>query len=394
MNLTKINVVSHSRFKKNYIIMCILSFLQGLVFYAPIATLYRTSRGLSIEEIFITETVLLITIMLFEIPFGYFSDKYGYKNTLVLSSIILLVSKIIFFYARSIEVFLLQAVLSGIAMSGFSGCNEAFIFESIDKNNTEKAFGIYNAVGTISFLGASIIASILTARSIDTTVFVTIIPFIIGVIVTFLLDDININKNRKTLKLSLIITDMKKIKNIFLFILATTLITEVSHSIEAFLNQLQYIRCNIDLKYFGIINAMSQIACLSSGIVYKITKKCGQRRTLFMLFVSMSISIGILIFSTYWLITIMCVIVIQTSTAMSIPIIIDIENKSIDNNRATMLSIYSMASSIIASIINIFIGKYADVSVKKSLIFSCALISIACVILLIYYKIEDESKSR
>ena len=255
-------------------------------------------------------------------------------------------------------------------------------------------FGIYNAVGTASFLVASLVSSILTSISMDTTVFITIIPFAIGVIVTFLLDDINIDENKDKLKLSVILIDMKKIKRIFLFILATTLIMEVSHAIEAFLNQLQYIRSNIDLKYFGIINVLGQLACLTSGIVYKVTKKYGQRKTLFMLFILIIINIVILIFTTYWLVTIMGIIVIQASTAMAIPIMIDIENKSIDKNRATMLSIYSMASSIIASIINIFIGKYADISVEKSLVFSCILISIACVILLIYYKIDDKSKTR
>lgn len=391
-NIIKKNIERFSGVKKNYVIMCILSLLQGLVFYAPIATVYRTSRGISVAEIFLTETVLLITMMLFEVPFGYFSDKYGYKKTLILASIILFISKVVFFNAYSLEIFIVQAIISGVAMSGFSGCNEAFIFESIDSENTEKAFGIYNAVGTASFLVASIVSSMLTSISMDTTVFITIIPFAIGIVATFLLDDININENKDKLKLSIILTDIKKIKRIFLFILATTLIMEVSHSIEAFLNQLQYIRSNIDLKYFGIINALVQIACLTSGIVYKITKKYGQRKTLFMLFIIIIINIVGLIFTTYWLVTIMCIMVIQASTSMSIPIIIDIENKSIDKNRATMLSIYSMASSIIASIINIFIGKYADISVEKSLGFSCVLISVACVILLIYYKIEDKSK--
>lgn len=313
---------------------------------------------------------------------------------MIVSSIILFISKVVFFSAYSIEMFIVQAILSGISMSGFSGCTEAFIFESTDNENTEKVFGIYNAVGTASFLVASLVSSILTSISMDTTVFITIIPFAIGVIVTFLLDDINIDENKDKLKLSVILIDMKKIKRIFLFILATTLIMEVSHAIEAFLNQLQYIRSNIDLKYFGIINVLGQLACLTSGIVYKVTKKYGQRKTLFMLFILIIINIVILIFTTYWLVTIMGIIVIQSSTAMAIPIMIDIENKSIDKNRATMLSIYSMASSIIASIINIFIGKYADISVEKSLVFSCILISIACVILLIYYKIDDKSKTR
>lgn len=394
MNIIKKYIDRFKELKKNYVIMCTLAALQGLVFYAPISTLYRTSRGISVAEIFLTETVLLITMILFEIPFGYFSDKYGYKKTLIVSSIILFISKVVFFSAYSIEMFIVQAILSGISMSGFSGCTEAFIFESTDNENTEKVFGIYNAVGTASFLVASFVSSILTSISMDTTVFITIIPFAIGVIVTFLLDDINIDENKDKLKLSVILIDMKKIKRIFLFILATTLIMEVSHAIEAFLNQLQYIRSNIDLKYFGIINVLGQLACLTSGIVYKVTKKYGQRKTLFMLFILIIINIVILIFTTYWLVTIMGIIVIQASTAMAIPIMIDIENKSIDKNRATMLSIYSMASSIIASIINIFIGKYADISVEKSLVFSCILISIACVILLIYYKIDDKSKTR
>ena len=278
MNIIKKNIDKFKELKKNYVIMCILAALQGLVFYAPISTLYRTSRGISVAEIFLTETVLLITMILFEIPFGYFSDKYGYKKTLIVSSIILFISKVVFFSAYSIEMFIVQAILSGISMSGFSGCTEAFIFESTDNENTEKVFGIYNAVGTASFLVASLVSSILTSISMDTTVFITIIPFAIGVIVTFLLDDINIDENKDKLKLSVILIDMKKIKRIFLFILATTLIMEVSHAIEAFLNQLQYIRSNIDLKYFGIINVLGQLACLTSGIVYKVTKKYGQRK--------------------------------------------------------------------------------------------------------------------
>lgn len=80
MNIIKKNIDKFKELKKNYVIMCILAALQGLVFYAPISTLYRTSRGISVAEIFLTETVLLITMILFEIPFGYFSDKYGYKK--------------------------------------------------------------------------------------------------------------------------------------------------------------------------------------------------------------------------------------------------------------------------------------------------------------------------
>jgi len=41
---------------------------------------------------------------------------------------------------------------------------------------------------------------------------------------------------------------------------------------------------------------------------------------------------------------------IEDSTAIIIPIKIDLQNKYITKNRATMLSVYSMFSSVIASI--------------------------------------------
>lgn len=38
--------------KKNLKLMYMISFLQGLVFYAPISLLYRKERGLSISQFF------------------------------------------------------------------------------------------------------------------------------------------------------------------------------------------------------------------------------------------------------------------------------------------------------------------------------------------------------
>lgn len=382
--------ISNKKNNRNYFIMCILALLQGFVFYGPIATLYRQSRGITVQQIFITETILLITIILFEIPFGYFTDKYGYKVTLIISSFMLFISKVIFYQSYSFKIFLVQAIVSGIAFSGFSGCNEAFIYESIDKNKSEKAFGIYSAIGTVGFLLASVISSILSSFSLDIPVLATIFPFGIAFLLCFFVKDIKVSNSDEKLKLFVLIKDLSKIKMIFIFILMTTLITEVSHSIEAFLNQLQYIRSNIDLKYFGVINAACQLACLSSGIVYKFTKKFGQFKTLLVLIFIIFVNISILIFNKNWILSILCIMLIESSTAMIIPITIDIQNKSISNNRATMLSVYSMFSSIIASIINIFIGKYADISVSYSFIFCWSIILISFLTLILYNKLDNK----
>lgn len=62
--------------------MYVIIFLQGLVFYAPVATLYRQDRGLSISEIFLIESVSWILMIILEVPWGWFSDRFGYKKNI------------------------------------------------------------------------------------------------------------------------------------------------------------------------------------------------------------------------------------------------------------------------------------------------------------------------
>ena len=96
--------------------MYIIVFLQGFVFYGPIATIYRQNRGLSMSSIFLIESISWVLMIIFEIPWGWFSDKFGYKKTLVISNFLFFISKIIFYKAYSFEMFFLERVLLSLSM--------------------------------------------------------------------------------------------------------------------------------------------------------------------------------------------------------------------------------------------------------------------------------------
>lgn len=102
----------------NIHLLNIIIFLQGFVFYAPIATIYRENRGISILQIFLIESIYMIGIIFLEIPWGVFADKFGYKKTLVLANFIFLMSKVIFFKANSFYMFLFERLLLAVAISG------------------------------------------------------------------------------------------------------------------------------------------------------------------------------------------------------------------------------------------------------------------------------------
>lgn len=54
--------------KKNLYVMYAMVLLQGMVFYGPIATLYRQAQGVTVFEITIIESVSLALGILLEIP--------------------------------------------------------------------------------------------------------------------------------------------------------------------------------------------------------------------------------------------------------------------------------------------------------------------------------------
>ena len=87
--------------KKNIYLMYLIIFLQSLVFYGSIATLYRQKRGLSMTEIFIIESAYFIIVIILEVPWGKLADKIGYKKIVVIANFIYFLSKIVFYNSGS-----------------------------------------------------------------------------------------------------------------------------------------------------------------------------------------------------------------------------------------------------------------------------------------------------
>ena len=57
--------------KRNIYLMYAIAFLQGMVFYGPVATLYRQAQGVSVFQITLIESISLILCILF------FSQSYS-----------------------------------------------------------------------------------------------------------------------------------------------------------------------------------------------------------------------------------------------------------------------------------------------------------------------------
>ncbi len=376
--------------KRNIYLMNLIVFLQGFVFYGPIATVFRENRGISIYQIFLIESISMVLIMLFEIPWGIFADKFGYKKTLVISNFIFFISKIVFFKANSFWIFLFERILLSISISGLSGCDTALIYSSLDESeNSEKVFGRYVWFSNIGFLLGSIISTYIINISIDLTAYYTIFPYGIAFLVSLFLKNINNEVTKKENVKNKFKYSLKHVaahKYIIIFLVGISLVKEVVQSITVFLNQQQYIKSGIDIRYFGVLLVAIQFMKLISVKSYKLSNMIGQIKSINMLTITVFISSSILIIISNAILSFLCVSVISIGMAIMEPMIIDIKNRSISSgNRATILSIYSMIESITSSIINPIIGFVSNSALENGLI-TCSLISLAAIILIRYFR--------
>lgn len=106
-------------------------FLNGLVFFAPIALLVRTQAGVSEHIFFLLQALLSGVIFLGEIPTGFITDKIGYRKSLILAQILLLTARSLLlgaFLSHSVWLFVAEAVVEGIAACFTSGTGSAYLY--------------------------------------------------------------------------------------------------------------------------------------------------------------------------------------------------------------------------------------------------------------------------
>ena len=111
--------------------------MNGLVFFAPVALLVRTQAGVSEHVFFLLQALLSGVIFLGEIPTGFITDKIGYRKSLILAQVLLLGARSLLlaaFVSRSLVLFVVEAVVEGIAACFTSGTGSAYLYALYGEN--------------------------------------------------------------------------------------------------------------------------------------------------------------------------------------------------------------------------------------------------------------------
>lgn len=372
---------------KNIKILWIIIFLQSLVFYAPIATIYREYRGIEIYNIFVIEAISSFLMILLEVPWGYIADKFGYKKVFIISQCILFISKIVFFNAYSFSEFLIERVLLSFGLTGLSGCDVSILYKSDKKENNSKNMSIYNGLANLGFLISAILSSLILNYSIDATARLTIIPYGIAFILSFFIDDVSFKKKNEV-KIFKCIIEFIRNKKIMCLAISLGLIEVVVQSTTVFLDKIKYESIGISMNYFGIISIVVTVCTLIVFKTYRLTHKFEKETVVKWCICIISISCIVISFSQKYFIVILCIVLIKIAFEFIVTISYEFKNNTAeDYNRATIISIYSIIINIVYLIIYPIIGWAAKISLSYSFLFCGFIIVIAIAIFCKYNEI-------
>lgn len=349
---------------KNLFYLKLIDLLNGLVFYAPVALLLRTSKGITIPQFFSLQIILYLTTCFAEIPCGLITDRIRYKNTIVLAMGLMTLARVQFIYADSYYIFVIEAILEGIAISFMSGTMNAYIYQLLDKKDFEKNISSIDNYGTVGFISSTVLFSLIyKIGGMNTLVILTVISTLIAFIISFLLQDSDYEENTKN---SLKETKLFK-RSSFWKISTYSSIFSLGIIVINYFYVVKLETLGISETYMSaVILLYSFVQLVIPKILDKLNKNNTQQHIKTFLGLG-GICFLILYFSNNIIITLLMMSIISTIIMIPYYIFSGLQNNYIDqlnlhDNRATVLSIFNMGNNILSICSFVFLSINTNVT--------------------------------
>ena len=357
-------------YRRNIYIMYLISLFQGMVFYAPVATLYRQAQGVTVLQITLIESISLVLCMVMELPWGIIADKIGYKRTMILCNGVYFISKIVFWRASGFGGFLAERIMLSVVCAGLSGVDASILYLSCEEGESQKVFSIYDGLGTVGLLITSVVYSAFIGDNYRLSGFLTVISYGVAMLISFPLKEVKRTGEEKD-SITEFVHFFKhtfKNKQLFLFLLGIALFNEAHQTITVFLSQLQYVRAGISNSMMGVIYGIITVVALSSFFSDKMTKKMGDGRMMRSCFLAAAVSCILLAFTNQAIPTVIGVILLRLGFSLAQPLQTELQNRQVTTeNRATALSVNSVFMDSVGIGTNVVFGALAEYSLPIAL---------------------------
>ena len=334
-------------------------FLNGLVFFAPVALLVRTQAGVSEHVFFLLQALLSGVIFLGEIPTGFITDKIGYRKSLILAQVLLLGARSLLlaaFVSRSLALFVVEAVVEGIAACFTSGTGSAYLYNLYGENGYLVKTAHAENFGTAGFIISTVAyAGIYKISGMEGLLITTVVMDIIAVVCSFFLR----SESSKT-----IIADRKEVqilavfknKKAFLFVISLAIFS-IAWLLINFFYVVKLENCGLPVEWMSlIILSYSAVQMLAEPILGKLSdgKNGKSSREKLPAVTAATAGVAFLLFGVVKFRAAVLLLMLILPLLLNLPeyLLMDLENQFVDeaecgSQRAATLSVLNMGVNLV-----------------------------------------------
>lgn len=334
-------------------------FLNGLVFFAPVALLVRTQAGVSEHIFFLLQALLSGVIFLGEIPTGFITDKIGYRKSLIWAQVLLFGARSLLlaaFVSRSLALFVVEAVVEGIAVCFTSGTGSAYLYDLYGENGYLVKTAHAENFGTAGFIISTVAyAGIYKISGMEGLLITTVVMDIIAVVCSFFLR----SESSKT-----IIADRKEVqilaifknKKAFLFVISLAIFS-IAWLLINFFYVVKLENCGLPVEWMSlIILSYSAVQMLSEPILGKLSdgKNGKSGRGKLPAVTAAAAGVAFLFFGVVKFKAAVLLLMLILPLLLNLPeyLLMNLENQFVDeaecgSQRAAMLSVLNMGVNLV-----------------------------------------------
>lgn len=334
-------------------------FLNGLVFFAPVALLVRTQAGVSEHVFFLLQALLSGVIFLGEIPTGFITDKIGYRKSLIWAQVLLFGARSLLlaaFVSRSLALFVVEAVVEGTATCFTSGTGSAYLYDLYGENGYLAKTAHAGNFGTAGFIISTVAyAGIYKISGMEGLLITTVVMDIIAVVCSFFLR----SESSKT-----VIADRKEVqilavfknKKAFLFVISLAIFSIAWLLINFFyVEKLE--NCGLPVEWMSlIILSYSAVQMLAEPILGKLSdgKNVKSGRGKLPAVTAATAGVAFLLFGVVKFRAAVLILMLILPLLLNLPeyLLMDLENQFVDeaecgSQRAATLSVLNMGVNLV-----------------------------------------------
>lgn len=361
---------------KSLIPMALAMIAAGFDFYVPVSAFFLESRGLSLTDIFMLESVLVASILVAEIPAGVIGDRFDRRRLVCTGFVFNAIAEILFAAGTNFSIYALSFVMSGLSIAMLTGVQDAYIYDSLGDDADAKAVGAWGHLSALMLTAGvtgSVVGSALGSVDISLPALLSAAMAVVAAVCVAFLPQQNPKNHDKHPETSWISLKIG-VKLLFTSPLLLYVAVGSSASFALFnavytLNQPLFAAQDVPIAAWGVIAGAGQL--LAAGYNYaagRIEKRVG-RKTALLLAMGYGAAGFCLMAVPHVLAVVSGFLLVVVGIHARGPITSAVTNKLIPaHRRATVLNVASSVGSLVGIVVNPLVGLGAEASTRLTVL--------------------------